>query len=108
MQYWTYRIQSITKVRRGWRVSWALRDGAGPQRSCPDRRGRAKCRRGWETMSKMINMSLEEVHSTTRALLEKQGFNEAHAQSIANTVTAAERDECRHHGLFRIPFYVNG
>ena len=63
---------------------------------------------GLETMSKMINMSLEEVHSTTRALLEKQGFNEAHAQSIANTVTAAERDECRHHGLFRIPFYVNG
>ena len=23
-------------------------------------------------------------------------------------VTAAERDECRHHGLFRIAFYVNG
>ena len=60
--------------------------------------------KGLETMSKMINMSLEEVHSTTRALLEKQGFDEAHAQSIANTVTAAERDECRHHGLFRIPF----
>jgi len=41
-------------------------------------------------------------------VLKAQGFNDAHAKAIANTVTAAERDECRHHGLFRLSFYVNG
>lgn len=59
-------------------------------------------------MNDMISMSLDEVHSTTKTLLLAQGFNQAHAESIAKTVTSAERDECRHHGLFRIPFYVNG
>jgi delta1-piperideine-2-carboxylate reductase len=53
-------------------------------------------------------MSLGEVHSATEAALLAQGFNHAHAGAIANTVTAAERDECRHHGLFRLPFYMNG
>jgi LDH2 family malate/lactate/ureidoglycolate dehydrogenase len=54
-----------------------------------------------------VRMSLEEVHETSRSLLLAQGFGEVHASAIARTVTAAERDECRHHGLFRIPFYVN-
>ena len=51
-------------------------------------------------------MSLSEVHATARSLLLAHGFGEAHAAAIARTVTAAERDECRSHGLFRIPFYV--
>lgn len=54
-----------------------------------------------------IKLTLNEVHSLAKRLLLAQGFNERHANAIANTVTAAERDECRHHGLFRIPFYVN-
>jgi LDH2 family malate/lactate/ureidoglycolate dehydrogenase len=54
-----------------------------------------------------VRMSLDEVHDTARSLLLVQGFSEAHAAAIARTVTAAERDECRHHGLFRISFYVN-
>lgn len=54
-----------------------------------------------------IQLKLEEVHALAKRLLLAQGFNERHATAIANTVTAAERDECRHHGLFRIPFYVN-
>ncbi len=58
-------------------------------------------------MTDTIRMSLEEVHQIASVLLKAQGFNDAHATAIANTVTAAERDECRHHGLFRIPFYVN-
>lgn len=53
-------------------------------------------------------MSLAEVHDTAKTLLLAQGFSESHSSAIARTVTAAERDECRHHGLFRIPFYVNG
>jgi delta1-piperideine-2-carboxylate reductase len=59
-------------------------------------------------MSEMIKMSLDEVRGTTTALLLAQGFSQSHADSISTTVTSAERDECRHHGLFRIPFYING
>ncbi|WP_210254855.1 Ldh family oxidoreductase [Methylocapsa sp. S129] len=58
-------------------------------------------------MNGTVSMSLPEVHATAKALLLAQGFNQAHSDAIANTVTAAERDECRHHGLFRIPFYVS-
>lgn len=54
-----------------------------------------------------IRLTLTQVHALAKGLLLTQGFNEAHAQAIATTVTEAERDECRHHGLFRIPFYVN-
>ncbi|MBJ3774058.1 Ldh family oxidoreductase [Acuticoccus mangrovi] len=58
-------------------------------------------------MTDSVRMSLAQVHDTARRLLLAQGFSEPHAEAIANTVTAAERDECRHHGLFRIAFYVN-
>lgn len=59
-------------------------------------------------MNTHVNMSLDEVHQTVLKLLRKHGFSESHAGAIARTVTAAERDECLHHGLFRIPFYING
>jgi delta1-piperideine-2-carboxylate reductase len=59
-------------------------------------------------MDNMVQMSLSEVHAAAKAALRGQGFNAAHAEAIANTVTSAERDECRHHGLFRLPFYMNG
>jgi delta1-piperideine-2-carboxylate reductase len=59
-------------------------------------------------MDDAVQMSLGEVHVAAKAALLGQGFNGAHAEAIANTVTAAERDECRHHGLFRLPFYMNG
>lgn len=57
-------------------------------------------------MSGGLRMSLSEVHDAARSLLLAQGFADSHAGAIARTVTAAERDECRSHGLFRIPFYV--
>lgn len=55
-----------------------------------------------------VRMSLPEVHQSAKAALIAQGFSQSHANAIANTVTMAERDECRHHGLFRLPFYMNG
>jgi delta1-piperideine-2-carboxylate reductase len=58
-------------------------------------------------MNDSVVMTLDEVYATTEQLLLAQGFNDRHAQAIARTVTAAERDECRHHGLFRISFYIN-
>ena len=59
-------------------------------------------------MANAVRMSLTEVHAATKAALSAQGFGTAHANAIANTVTMAERDECRHHGLFRLAFYMNG
>ena len=58
-------------------------------------------------MDKTITLTLQDVHGIARAVLEAQGFNDDHADAIANTVTAAERDECHHHGLFRIPYYAS-
>ena len=53
-----------------------------------------------------VRLTLEEVHDlATRALLAN-GCDEANAGAVADTVTAAERDGAKSHGLFRIPGYV--
>ena len=57
-------------------------------------------------MSDRVHMTLDEVHETAVDALRARGYSNRHAQAIADTVTAAERDECTSHGLFRIPFYV--
>lgn len=59
-------------------------------------------------MSDSVHMSLDNVFLMVHNILCKQGFSESHAGAIARSVTAAERDECPHHGLFRIPFYIHG
>jgi delta1-piperideine-2-carboxylate reductase len=58
-------------------------------------------------MSDVVRLTLDDVHATATMILTGHGFSQSHAWAIANTVTAAERDECKSHGLFRIPFYVN-
>lgn len=58
-------------------------------------------------MNDIVKLTLDEVRDLAKSLLLAQGFNSNHASAITNTVVAAERDECRHHGLFRIPFYVH-
>lgn len=57
-------------------------------------------------MSNSVNLSLEEVHKLSVSALTCQGFSLEQANAIASTVTAAERDQCYSHGVFRIPFYV--
>lgn len=57
-------------------------------------------------MTDAVRMTLEQAQALSVAVLRSNGFAEVHAQAIARTVVAAERDECRHHGLFRLPFYV--
>lgn len=51
-------------------------------------------------------MTLQEVYETSRTILLRHGFSEAHAAAISRTIRAAEADECHHHGLFRLPFCV--
>ena len=53
-----------------------------------------------------VRLSLEEVHElATRALLAN-GCDARNARAVADTVTSAERDGAKSHGLFRIPGYV--
>ncbi len=54
-----------------------------------------------------VTLSLDDCHSMARLALQGQGFSEDQANAIADTITAAERDGCTSHGLFRVPFYVN-
>ncbi len=55
-----------------------------------------------------VRISLEEVHRLTAAALRVHGASPENADAVAQTITAAERDDCKAHGLFRVPFYVKG
>ena len=57
-------------------------------------------------MSDLVTMSLDEVHAMTTRILLCHGVSEDQSRAIANTVTNAERDDCKSHGLFRVPGYV--
>ena len=57
-------------------------------------------------MSDLVSMSLEEVHGLTLRILLGHGVSRDQSRAIADTVTNAERDDCKSHGLFRVPGYV--
>jgi LDH2 family malate/lactate/ureidoglycolate dehydrogenase len=58
-------------------------------------------------MDDTVRLSLAEAHALALDTLIAHGFSEDQGRAVADTVIAAERDECRSHGLFRIPFYIN-
>ena len=51
-------------------------------------------------------LSLEAIHDLAFTVLAANGCDAANAAAVAGTVTAAERDGARSHGLFRMPGYV--
>ena len=55
-----------------------------------------------------VRISLKEVHRVTEAALRVHGASAENAGAVARTITAAERDDCKAHGLFRVPFYARG
>jgi delta1-piperideine-2-carboxylate reductase len=57
-------------------------------------------------MSDQVQLTLEQVHELSLNALVAQGISQAQANAISDTITAAERDECKSHGLFRVPFYI--
>jgi len=57
-------------------------------------------------MSDLVTMSLKEVHALTTRILLAHGVSKDQTRAIANTVSNAERDDCKSHGLFRVPGYV--
>ncbi len=58
-------------------------------------------------MNDSVHLTLDEVHSLAYEALVANGFSGAQARAVADTITAAERDLCTSHGLFRVAFYVN-
>ncbi len=56
--------------------------------------------------STTIELSLDEIFNLAKAALINNGANEENADSVATTVTNAERDGSISHGLFRIPGYI--
>ncbi len=57
-------------------------------------------------MSDLVTLSLDEVHQLSVDALTGQGVSQDQAGAVADIVTAAERDDCKSHGLFRIPGYA--
>ncbi len=57
-------------------------------------------------MTELARLTLDEVYALALHVLQAQGLSEDHAHAIAETVVAAERDDCKSHGLFRIPGYI--
>ena len=53
-----------------------------------------------------VRMTLEEVHALATDVFLANGGSPEQSRAVADTVTAAERDECKSHGLFRVPGYV--
>ena len=56
--------------------------------------------------AEMVRLRLDEVHDLAVRALEANGCDGRNAAAVARTVTAAERDGAKSHGLFRIPGYV--
>ena len=53
-----------------------------------------------------VALTLSEVEDLARTCLLANGCDRANADAVAATVTAAERDGAKSHGLFRMPGYI--
>jgi len=53
-----------------------------------------------------VSLTLDEVRDLAFAAMSRVGCDRENADAVADTITMAERDGCRSHGLFRLPGYV--
>src|SRR5262245_19626693 len=63
----------------------------------------AECSRA---VTDIITMTLGEVHALTTGVFLAHRVSPDQTRALADVITAAERDQCRSHGLFRIPGYL--
>lgn len=52
------------------------------------------------------HLTLDEVYQLAYRCMKANGCNDENAAALAETMTAAERDLCHAHGLFRLPGYA--
>ena len=60
------------------------------------------------SVGQTVRLSLEDVHRLCTETLTAAGLHEASTRATADTITAAERDGCKSHGLFRLPHIFDG
>jgi len=53
-----------------------------------------------------VRLSLADVEDLTRKVLTHNGVSDAQAEAIVVTIVAAEADDCRSHGMYRLLGYV--
>lgn len=53
-----------------------------------------------------VLLTLDEVHQLVVDALRANGCNSENAAAVADTIRAAERDNCASHGIFRLPGYI--
>ena len=54
-----------------------------------------------------VTLSLDDVRDLATRTLMALGASQANADAVADVITAAERDDCKSHGLFRLPGYCD-
>lgn len=52
-----------------------------------------------------MTLTLDEVRTLTAGVLLHLGASQDNADAVADVITTAERDDCKSHGLFRLPGY---
>ena len=55
-----------------------------------------------------VTLTLDEVRELSTSTLLALGASRENADAIADVITSAERDDCKSHGLFRLPGYCAG
>ena len=57
-------------------------------------------------MNDRVRYSLDEVYDLTVEIFRAHGCSLDQSEALGDVIAAAERDECKAHGLFRVPGYV--
>ncbi|VVT19955.1 Delta(1)-pyrroline-2-carboxylate/Delta(1)-piperideine-2-carboxylate reductase [Sphingomonas aurantiaca] len=58
-------------------------------------------------MSEDVRMTLDAVRTLARTVLLGAGLSQAHAEAVAETMVAGERDGCASHGIYRLLVAAN-
>eukprot|EP00501_MAST-03F_sp_TOSAG23-6_P002016 GSMAST32.ASY1.ANO1.2101.1 assembled CDS len=58
-------------------------------------------------MAQTSSLTLSQIRRLSFRALNKSGLNQVSSKVLANVITAAERDGCLSHGLFRVPGYCS-
>ncbi|WP_039883422.1 Ldh family oxidoreductase [Achromobacter piechaudii] len=61
-----------------------------------------QCSTGGNVNTDKIHLSIEQVYALSLDVLSRNGFSPEHASAIARTITAAQRDDCQSHGMYRL------
>lgn len=52
--------------------------------------------------SELLRIPLDELHTLAVRVLLRQGVTPPHAEAMARTIVAGQRDDCQSHGLYRL------